>query len=86
MTKSEICGISVLDWLIANYHDRRRFVWESYKSPLVWWREDRVEVCFGRYEYVFVVPIALQMNRTFMRLINAEVDEVMDEFVRVVEL
>lgn len=86
MTIIELCGMSVLDWLITHYRDHRRLTWGPYESPLVRWHEERVDVCFGRYEYVFIVPIALQRNRTFMRLINVGVDEAMGEFVRILEL
>ena len=86
MTNSELSGMSTLDWLFTNYHDRRMLTWASYNSTHVRWGMNRVTVCLGRYEYVFIAPIDRQKDLAFIRRVNVDIAEAMAEFIRVLEL
>lgn len=86
MTNSELSGMSALDWLFTNYHDHRRLTWESYKSPHVRWGVNRLTVCLRRYEYVFIAPIDRQKDLAFIRRVNVDIAEAMEEFVRLITL
>lgn len=86
MIDSELSGMSVLDWLIANYHDHHRLTWESYEHPHVRWGVNRMTVCLRKYEYVFIAPFDRQKDLAFIRRVNVEITEVMEEFIRLISL